>query len=145
MLKYSLKSSSLCSETENIVSTYLYIMQNVACRLSAMIRLHLTDRHLRVMLWCILLGLQPAFGGILDPFNWARSDRIEVNIPWLPCKNIALILKNAFRIQVSTFNADRSVGNLLTFTCVVGTWCSRNVIDTCTYFFLIRVAMALLW
>ncbi|KAL4706568.1 hypothetical protein ACJJTC_015766 [Scirpophaga incertulas] len=50
-------------------------------------RLHLTDRHLRVMLWCILLGLQPAFAGILDPFNWARSDRIEVNIPWLPFEN----------------------------------------------------------
>ncbi|VVC96295.1 unnamed protein product [Leptidea sinapis] len=44
-------------------------------------------RRLRVMLWCILLGLQPAFGGILDPFNWARSDRIEVNIPWLPFEN----------------------------------------------------------
>jgi len=23
--------------------------------------------------------------GILDPWQWARSDRIEVNIPWLPC------------------------------------------------------------
>lgn len=57
-----------------------------------MIRLHLTDRHLRVMLWCILLGLQPAFGGILDPFNWARSDRIEVNIPWLPCKFVIIVI-----------------------------------------------------
>ncbi|KAG7299776.1 hypothetical protein JYU34_016785 [Plutella xylostella] len=49
-------------------------------------QLQLTAR-LRLMLWCILLGLQPAFGGILDPFNWARSDRIEVNIPWLPFEN----------------------------------------------------------
>lgn len=60
-------------------------------QVQGMRRLHLTDRHLRVMLWCILLGLQPAFGGILDPFNWARSDRIEVNIPWLPCKFLGLI------------------------------------------------------
>ncbi|XP_069354959.1 pancreatic triacylglycerol lipase-like isoform X4 [Maniola hyperantus] len=52
-----------------------------------MLRLHLTNKYLRVMLWCILLGLQPAFAGILDPFNWARSDRIEVNIPWLPFEN----------------------------------------------------------
>ncbi|KAL7299142.1 hypothetical protein TKK_0007742 [Trichogramma kaykai] len=25
--------------------------------------------------------------GILDPWQWARSDRIEVNIPWLPFEN----------------------------------------------------------
>lgn len=24
--------------------------------------------------------------GILDSWQWARSDKIEVNIPWLPCK-----------------------------------------------------------
>lgn len=28
-----------------------------------------------------------ARAGILDNFNWARSDRIEVNLPWLPFEN----------------------------------------------------------
>lgn len=26
-----------------------------------------------------------AAAGILDPWQWTRSDKIEVNIPWLPC------------------------------------------------------------
>lgn len=28
-----------------------------------------------------------SLAGILDPFSWARSDHIEVNIPWLPFEN----------------------------------------------------------
>nr|KAF7412973.1 hypothetical protein H0235_012824 [Vespula pensylvanica] len=37
----------------------------------------------------LLVALTPALcsAGILDPFQWARSDRIEVNIPWLPFEN----------------------------------------------------------
>ncbi|KAK9696442.1 Lipase [Popillia japonica] len=27
------------------------------------------------------------YGGILDSFSWARSDKLEVNIPWLPFEN----------------------------------------------------------
>lgn len=69
-------------------------------------RLYLTDRQ-RVMLWCILLGLQPAFGGILDPFNWARSDRIEVNIPWLPCEYLLkFITKQLVVTQYSISNSN---------------------------------------
>lgn len=35
----------------------------------------------------LLVALTPVIcsAGILDPWQWARSDRIEVNIPWLPC------------------------------------------------------------
>lgn len=35
--------------------------------------------------------------GILDPWQWARSDRIEVNIPWLPCNHLTL---NIQRIEI---------------------------------------------
>lgn len=36
----------------------------------------------------LALFLSPAIchAGILDPWQWARSDRLEVNIPWLPCE-----------------------------------------------------------
>ena len=35
----------------------------------------------------LVIALAPVLcsAGILDPWQWARSDRIEVNIPWLPC------------------------------------------------------------
>lgn len=35
----------------------------------------------------LFIALTPVIcsAGILDPWQWARSDRIEVNIPWLPC------------------------------------------------------------
>jgi len=38
-------------------------------------------------LYLLLVTLAPIIcsAGILDPWQWARSDRIEVNIPWLPC------------------------------------------------------------
>ncbi|XP_011149496.1 pancreatic triacylglycerol lipase isoform X1 [Harpegnathos saltator] len=37
-------------------------------------------------LFLLLIALTPVIcsAGILDPWQWARSDRIEVNIPWLP-------------------------------------------------------------
>ncbi|KAG7212404.1 hypothetical protein KM043_012722 [Ampulex compressa] len=37
----------------------------------------------------LLIALTPVIcsAGILDPWQWARSDRIEVNIPWLPFEN----------------------------------------------------------
>ncbi|XP_063992113.1 pancreatic triacylglycerol lipase-like isoform X2 [Diachasmimorpha longicaudata] len=37
----------------------------------------------------LLVALTPTLcsAGILDPWQWARSDRIEVNIPWLPFEN----------------------------------------------------------
>ncbi|XP_024873217.1 uncharacterized protein LOC112455493 isoform X2 [Temnothorax curvispinosus] len=37
----------------------------------------------------LLVALTPVIcsAGILDPWQWARSDRIEVNIPWLPFEN----------------------------------------------------------
>ncbi|XP_033223397.1 pancreatic triacylglycerol lipase-like isoform X2 [Belonocnema kinseyi] len=37
----------------------------------------------------LLVTLAPVLcsAGILDPWQWARSDRIEVNIPWLPFEN----------------------------------------------------------
>ncbi|XP_043465079.1 pancreatic triacylglycerol lipase-like isoform X1 [Leptopilina heterotoma] len=37
----------------------------------------------------LLVALAPILcsAGILDPWQWARSDRIEVNIPWLPFEN----------------------------------------------------------
>ncbi|XP_008212238.1 pancreatic triacylglycerol lipase isoform X2 [Nasonia vitripennis] len=37
----------------------------------------------------LLVALAPVIcsAGILDPWQWARSDRIEVNIPWLPFEN----------------------------------------------------------
>ncbi|KAJ8984765.1 hypothetical protein NQ317_012128 [Molorchus minor] len=43
--------------------------------------------HVQVLsvVFLFLWGLVGA--GILDPFNWARSDRIEVNLPWLPYEN----------------------------------------------------------
>lgn len=39
---------------------------------------------------CIALLGRPSDAGILDQFNWARADRIEVNLPWLPCMYIFL-------------------------------------------------------
>lgn len=35
----------------------------------------------------LFVALAPVIcsAGVLDPWQWARSDRIEVNIPWLPC------------------------------------------------------------
>lgn len=38
----------------------------------------------------LLVALTPVIcsAGILDPWQWARSDRIDVNIPWLPCNYI---------------------------------------------------------
>lgn len=41
---------------------------------------------LLVKLQVVLLSAEIISAGILDPFNWARADRLEVNIPWLPCK-----------------------------------------------------------
>ncbi|XP_029679814.1 pancreatic triacylglycerol lipase-like isoform X1 [Formica exsecta] len=37
----------------------------------------------------LLVAFTPVIcsAGILDPWQWARSDRIEVNIPWLPFEN----------------------------------------------------------
>ncbi|KAF2902054.1 hypothetical protein ILUMI_04153 [Ignelater luminosus] len=35
----------------------------------------------------MLLSAKIITAGILDPFNWARADRLEVNIPWLPFEN----------------------------------------------------------
>ncbi|XP_071874686.1 pancreatic lipase-related protein 2 isoform X1 [Bombus fervidus] len=37
----------------------------------------------------LLVALTPVIcsAGILDPWQWARSDRIDVNIPWLPFEN----------------------------------------------------------
>lgn len=39
-----------------------------------------------VVSFLVFQNFQSTQAGILDPFSWARSDRIEVNIPWLPCK-----------------------------------------------------------
>lgn len=38
----------------------------------------------------LLVALIPVIcsAGILDPWRWARSDRTDVNIPWLPCNYI---------------------------------------------------------
>lgn len=38
-----------------------------------------------LLAYVTLLG-RSTNAGILDQFNWARADRIEVNLPWLPCK-----------------------------------------------------------
>ncbi|XP_006618059.1 pancreatic lipase-related protein 2-like isoform X4 [Apis dorsata] len=37
----------------------------------------------------LFVALAPVIcsAGVLDPWQWARSDRIEVNIPWLPFEN----------------------------------------------------------
>ncbi|XP_011306821.1 pancreatic triacylglycerol lipase isoform X2 [Fopius arisanus] len=40
-----------------------------------------------VILFFLTLGPILGSAGILDPWQWARSDRIEVNIPWLPFEN----------------------------------------------------------
>lgn len=48
----------------------------------------------------LLVAFTPVIcsAGILDPWQWARSDRIEVNIPWLPC-NYQLIVENSIVVQ----------------------------------------------
>ncbi|XP_077289795.1 pancreatic triacylglycerol lipase-like [Arctopsyche grandis] len=38
-----------------------------------------------IVAWTALVG--PSSAGILDQFSWARADRIEVNLPWLPFEN----------------------------------------------------------
>lgn len=47
------------------------------------------DEGKKMILWClqtlglVLLAIQVIDGGLLD---WARSDKIDVNLPWLPCE-----------------------------------------------------------
>lgn len=39
--------------------------------------------------------------GILDPWQWARSDRIEVNIPWLPCNHLSFLnIQQIIKIKI---------------------------------------------
>lgn len=53
----------------------------------------------------LLVALAPVIcsAGILDPWQWARSDRIEVNIPWLPC-NCPLSLQTQCTLVESISN-----------------------------------------
>ena len=62
----------------------------------------------------LLAALAPAIcsGGILDPWQWARSDRIEVNIPWLPCEYNTLLIM----VLRLLFHADN--GSSLSSLCV---------------------------
>lgn len=52
------------------------------------------DKRASILLFVALVPIICS-AGVLDPWQWARSDRIEVNIPWLPCNYIYLhIFKN---------------------------------------------------
>lgn len=50
----------------------------------------------------LFVALAPVIcsAGILDPWQWARSDRIEVNIPWLPCNYFLQLLFTRERVIV---------------------------------------------
>lgn len=45
------------------------------------------DKRASILLFVALVPIICS-AGVLDPWQWARSDRIEVNIPWLPCNYI---------------------------------------------------------
>ena len=54
-----------------------------------MTHMKLLGRPSTFILCLLVLSGRPATAGILDSFNWGRADKIEVNIPWLPCEYFA--------------------------------------------------------
>lgn len=88
----------------------------------------------------LLLGaLAPVIcsAGILDPWQWARSDRIEVNIPWLPCNyripnKLNTTADRAFPIKFQCHPVSRDVIEFL-FKCQ-DTCSLRNVVSNTRIF-----------
>lgn len=62
----------------------------------------------------LLIALAPVLcsAGILDPWQWARSDRIEVNIPWLPC-NYHLRQFTKTRLHLIPFQPKDRISNAI--------------------------------